>query len=312
MNATIPILRELSRASLALFKELIVTESLSFHYRQSGLMSVYTSEAGFEKGRHEAELLARHHFQARVLDGRRARALEPALLDSVVGAIYYEEDAHGDSYRFVCQMGEVLKKFGAEIYTHTNVSGVEANGNGVVYADTNRGKFHGRDIVIATGAWASQLARKMGIKIPLQPGKGYSVTVDSPPVCPKIPLFNAEKKVAITPIGKRLRFAGTLEFAGLDLSLNETRVRSVLRGGMGIVPEIKNSQNVERWCGLRPCTPDSLPILDQVSHRPSIYICTGHGMLGFTLGPISGKLMAEMITKEQDPVVRRALRVSRF
>jgi D-amino-acid dehydrogenase len=124
--------------------------------------------------------------------------------------------------------------------------------------------------------------------------------------------MNAEKKVAITPIGSRLRFAGTLEFAGFDMSLNETRVRSVLRGGMGIIPEIENPQNPERWCGLRPCTPDGLPALDRVSHHPSVYVCTGHGMLGFTLGPISGRLLSEMITKVQLPAMGRALGIGRF
>lgn len=312
MNAAIPLLRDLSRASLKLFEELITTEGLSFHYEQSGLMGVYTSKAAFEKGRREAEILAKHDFEIRVLEARQARALEPALLDSVMGAIYYAEDAHGDSYRFVTQMSEVLKKSGAEIHAHTNVCGLDASRNGRVCVSTNKGKFDGRDVVVATGAWASQLARKLGTKIPLQPGKGYSVTVDLPPVCPRIPLMNAEKKVAITPIGRRLRFAGTLEFAGLDLSLNETRVRSVLRGGIGIIPEIKNSQNLERWCGLRPCTPDGLPVLDQLSRHPNVYICTGHGMLGFTLGPISGKLLAEMITREQLPAVSRALRIGRF
>jgi D-amino-acid dehydrogenase len=312
MDAAIPILRDLSRASLKLFKQLIATEGLSFHYEQSGLMGVYTSEPGFEKGRREAEILAKHDFETKVLDARQARALEPALLDSVIGAIYYPEDAHGDSYRFVCQMSEVVRKLGAEIHTQTNVCSLDANGNGGVCVTTNRGKFDGRDVVVATGAWASQFAKKLGIKIPLQPAKGYSVTVDLPPVCPRIPLMNSEKKVAITPIGSRLRFAGTLELAGLDLSLNETRVRSVLRGGVGIIPEIKNSQNLERWCGLRPCTPDGLPVLDRVSRRPSVYICTGHGMLGFTLGPISGKLLAQMVTKEQSPAAGGALRIGRF
>jgi D-amino-acid dehydrogenase len=209
-------------------------------------------------------------------------------------------------------MAEALKKLGAEIHAHTNVHGLEASGNGRVCVSTDIGKFEGRDVVVATGAWASQFAKKLGTKIPLQPGKGYSVTVDLPPVHPRIPLMNAEKKVAITPIGSRLRFAGTLEFAGFDMGLNETRVRSVLRGGIGIIPDIKNPQNLERWCGLRPCTPDGLPVLDQVPRYPNVYVCTGHGMLGFTLGPISGKLLSEMITKGQRPAMGRALGIGRF
>ena len=104
--------------------------------------------------------------------------------------------------------------------------------------------------------------------------------MDRPSGCPKIPLIHMERKVAITPIGERLRFAGTMEFAGYDLSINQKRIDAVLRGGWQVIPEIENPQNVEQWCGLRPCTPDGLPIIDRSPLHRNIYVSTGHAMLG--------------------------------
>jgi D-amino-acid dehydrogenase len=135
---------------------------------------------------------------------------------------------------------------------------------------TERGEFSGKDVVIATGSWTPQLAKDLRVRIPVQPGKGYSVTMDRLPLSPRIPVLNVAKKVLITPMGNRLRFAGTMEFSGFDLTLNETRANLVLRGGLEVLAQGAIPQNVERWCGLRPCTPDGLPIIDRIPDHPHI------------------------------------------
>jgi D-amino-acid dehydrogenase len=312
LNAAIPVLRDLTRSSLKLFEELIDDEQLSFNLDRRGLMSVYTTEAGFEKGRREAALLTKHGFDSKILDGRQARALEPALVESIAGVVYHAEDAHGDSYRFVQQMAGALRKFEIQIHTQTNAIGWVGDGKGPIRIQTDKGEFIGRDIVIATGAWAPNLVLKLGWRIPIQPGKGYSVTMDCPPVCPVVPLMNMERRVAITPIGQRLRFAGTMEFAGYDLSLKQRRVDSVRRAGEKIIPEIENPKNVERWCGLRACTPDGLPIIDRMPHHKNIYVSTGHALLGYTLGPISGKILSELIIHGRSSTPAKALALDRF
>ncbi|MHB8655879.1 MAG: NAD(P)/FAD-dependent oxidoreductase [Terriglobia bacterium] len=312
MNAAIPVLRDLSRASMKLFEELTAVEGLSFGYERRGLLSVYKTEEGLTKGKREAELLAKHGFKPRMLDGKQARDLEPALRESVIGAIYYEEDAHGDCYKFVIQMSEASKKLGVQIRANTNATRLIIHGNNHIGVITERGEFTGKDVVIATGSWTPQLAKDLGIRIPLQPGKGYSVTMDRLPLSPRIPVLNVAKKVLITPMGNRLRFAGTMEFSGFDLTLNETRANLVLRGGLEVIAQGAGPQNVERWCGLRPCTPDGLPIIDRTPDHPNIYISTGHAMLGYTLGPITGQLVAEMITGSQLSINAGALRIDRF
>jgi len=312
LDAAIPILRDLSRASLKLYEELMARESLSFDYERRGLLAVYKTAEAFSKGRREADRLAQHGLKPEILDGERARRREPALHESIVGAIYYAEDAHGDCYEFVKQMAEASQKIGVEVRRNANATGLLTSGNHHIGVETERGEFIGKDLVIAAGSWTPQLAGHLDVKIPLQPGKGYSVTIDRPAASPAIPLLNAAKKVAITPIGNRLRFAGTMEFAGLDLTLNQKRADAVLRGGFEVMAKVPSLQNVQAWCGLRPCTPDGLPIVGRVPAHPHIYLSTGHAMLGYTLGPISGKLIAEMIAGEQSSIRIHQLRVERF
>ncbi len=312
MNAAIPVLRDLSRASLSLFEELASVEGLSFDYERRGLLSVYTTEEGLTKGQREAQLLAEHGFKPKILNGSQARDLEPALRQSVIGAVYYAEDAHGDCHKFVSQMGGAIKKLGVQICTNTKATKVVAHSNNQVGVATEGGEFIGKDVVIAAGSWTPQLSKGLGIKIPLEPGKGYSVTMDRPPESPAIPVMNAAKKVIVTPMGKQLRFAGTMEFAGFDLTLNQARANAVLRGGLEVINQIAGPSKVERWCGLRPCTPDGLPVIDHALNHRHIYVSAGHAMLGYTLGPITGKLVAETIVDGKASIDTRALRMDRF
>jgi len=312
MNRAIPVLRDLSRGSLDLFEELILAEGLSFDYERLGLLCAYTTHSGYEKGKRDAELLTHHGFAPRVLDGKHARELEPNLGTSVIGTVYFEDDAHGNGYDFVTQMSTAAKRLGVKIHTNTAVAGLLIEDSNHICVKTEGGDLLGRNIVITAGAWTSQFTKILGVEIPVEPGKGYSVTIDRPDLSPKIPVLNMEKKVAVTPIGKRLRFAGTMEFSGLDLTLNERRADAVLRGGLEVISRIASPQNVERWCGLRPCTPDGLPIIGRMPGYPHVYIATGHAMLGFTLGPITGKLIGEMISGGHPSFDTAMLRVERF
>jgi D-amino-acid dehydrogenase len=137
-------------------------------------------------------------------------------------------------------------------------------------------------LVIAAGSWSPKLLRLLRARIPIQPGKGYSITIPKPPWAPRIPVTHVERKVLVTPIGDRLRFAGTMEFAGMDLEMNQTRIDAALRGGREILVTSGEAVVGEQWCGLRPCTPDGLPIIDRLPMHPNVIVATGHGMLGYT------------------------------
>lgn len=310
MGRAIEVLSGMSLASIALFEELLVREQFSFDYSRSGLLSVYTTGQEFEKGRHEAALLGQHGIESEVLNGTQARQLEPSLNKQVMGAVFFPQDAHGDCYRFSLGMANTIRKMGVAIFTNEKVTGFTHKTGCWVVRSTSQ-EFSAESIVFATGSWASESLKSLGARIPLQPGKGYSVTIPRPASSPRIPVMNAAKKVVITPLGGRLRFAGTMEFDKFDLSIRKTRTDAVLRGGLEVL-NIVQPHEVDRWCGLRPCTPDGLPVIDRVGSHPNCYVATGHAMLGYTLGPITGKLVAEMVAGSSPCMDIHALRLNRF
>jgi D-amino-acid dehydrogenase len=312
MMRGIPILRDLCRASLALYEELVRTERLEFYFERRGALCVNSTDAGFEKAKRDADLLVSHGFEIKVLTGLEAHEMEPAVLETVRGAIYYPEDAHGDSHLFVTGLGRLLPKLGVDVHTHTSASGLSIDSKNSVRVTTDQGVFTAKDLVIAAGSWAPKLTRLLGVSIPIQPGKGYSVTIAKPECSPKIPVAHQEKKVIVTPIGDRLRFAGTMEFAGMDLRINDTRAEAALRAGRKVLYPIGEPRNIERWCGLRPCTPDGIPIIDRLPRHPNIYVACGHAMLGYTMGPITGKLVSEMVAGNPLSLPAAPLSSSRF
>ena len=308
----IPVVRDLCRTSMALFEDLVREERLEFYYERRGLLYVNSSAAGFAKARRDAELLGRYGFESRVLEGRGVCEMEPAVRETVAGGVFYPEDAHGDSNLFVTDLARRLPPLGVSIQTKTRMSGLKTNGRGGVEVVTDRGSFRARHLVLAGGSWVPELAGPLGIRVPVQPGKGYSVTITKPENAPRIPVVHQERKVTVTPIGDRLRFAGTMEFAGMDLRMNDVRAEAALRGGSEVLKPMGKPQNLERWCGLRPCTPDGIPIIDRAPGHQNVYIACGHAMLGYTMGPITGKLVTEMVTGAPLSLPAEPLRLSRF
>jgi D-amino-acid dehydrogenase len=311
MMRGIPVLRDLCRASLALFEELVRTEGLEFCFERRGALYVNSTDAGFEKAKRDADLLVHHGFEVRILTGREAHELEPTILKTVRGAIYYPEDGHGDSHLFVTGLARLLPGLGVEIHTDTSALGLSIDGN-PIRVTTDHGVFSAKDLIIAVGSWTPKLTRPLGVNIPIQPGKGYSVTIAKPECSPKVPVAHQEKRVIVTPIGSRLRFAGTMEFAGMDLRMNDTRAEATLRAGQQILCPMGELGNIERWCGLRPCTPDGIPIIDRLPRQPNIYVACGHAMLGYTMGPITGKLVSEMVMGVPPSLPVGPLRFGRF
>jgi len=312
MMRGIPVLRDLCRASLALYEELARSENLEFCFERRGTLYVNSTDIGFEKSKREAELLAGFGFDSRLLTGPQAHALEPAVLESVKGAVYYPEDAHGDSHLFVTGLGRLLPKCGVTVRTNTRALGLLSASGGRIGVSTDQGEFQCKDLLLAAGSWVPGLTRALGVRLPIQPGKGYSVTISKPEGAPKIPVAHQEKKVIVTPLGDRLRFAGTMEFAGMDLRMNNIRAQAALRGGREILQSFGEPSNIDSWCGLRPCTPDGLPMIGRLPNRPNVYIAAGHAMLGFTMGPVTGKLASEMIAGAPLSLAAEALSPGRF
>ena len=170
------------------------------------------------------------------------------------------------------------------------------------------------EIILAGGSWSADLARGLGIKLWMEPAKGYSVTFKRPTACPDIPFMLAEKKVVLTPMDDMLRVAGTLELAGFDMSINSRRLQAVLNAVPAYFPDFnpKELEVIEIWRGLRPCSPDGLPYLGRPRRYDNVIIATGHGMKGISLAPATGKLVAQLAAGEQPQIDLTALSIERF
>ncbi len=312
VRRAMPLLRDLSYASLGLFRELSALDGLEFGFRQDGALGVYRTKAGFEEGVHEAALLGQGGLSTKVLDAAAARALEPALAADVVGAVLFPDDAHLIPDRFVRGLARVAASLGVRFRTETEVLGFRTAGARIAAVETTRGDLEAGEVVLAAGSWSARLARTLGLALPIEPAKGYSVTYERPADGPRIPLLCGEARVAVTPMGETLRFAGTLELAGLDLSINRRRVAALVRGARRYLAGADDLRVLEIWRGLRPCTPDGLPIVGRPARLANLILATGHAMIGVSLGPVTGKLVAQLVAGEPPLVDLRPLSPERF
>ena len=308
----IPVLRDLGFASLALFRELAGLDGLRAGFEQRGGLSVFRTPEGFEEARHEARLLEANGITVKPLDGAAARAMEPSLGEAVVGALFFPDDAHLVPDAFVTGLAREAASLGVRIRRDTEVIGFETAGRRIRAVETTRGRIEAEQVVLAAGAWSAGLGRALDLRLPIQPAKGYSVTCQRPPHGPAMPLVLAEARVAVTPMGERLRFAGTLELAGLDLAIDRRRVEAVRRAPTRYLRLGDALPLVEIWRGLRPCTPDGLPIVGRSTRLDNLVLATGHAMLGVSLGPVTGKLVARLATGARPSIDLAPLRPDRF
>jgi D-amino-acid dehydrogenase len=316
LHKAIPLLLQLNLASVGLFHDLARITDLDFGFERRGGLNVYLSQAGLQKGMHTAELLHRYGCEVAILDTAGVRTMAPALHPAVVGGIYYPEDAHLIPDRFVHGMADLVRHQGVDICASTEVLACETRGGRVVRVVTTRGDYAPEQLILAAGAWSPLLAHSLRLRLPVQPAKGYSITISRPSNGLDIPLHLAERKVGVTPMGTMLRFAGTLELAGLDLSINRRRLHAIEQAAQEYLDLgdgfTFKSNPIEIWRGLRPLTPDTLPIIGRCRHLTNLTVATGHGMMGVSMGPITGKLVAQLVAGEQPELDLSQLAVERF
>jgi D-amino-acid dehydrogenase len=289
-----PLLRALSMASLDLYRELARVEGVDFAFRDSGSMVVFLSVQGLQHGIQEAQLAGEFGVASKVLDGPTARAMEPALRPDVVGGIFFPEDALLVPDRFVKGLARVVADLGVAVRLSTDVLGFRTSGDRIIGIETTRGSLAADVVVLAAGAWSPELVRSLGLRMPIQPAKGYSLTYRRPANGPNIPLLPAESRFSITPMGDLLRFGGTLELAGMDLSVSQRRVEALRRSASRYIVDTEQLELLEIWRGLRPCTPDGLPLLGRSARFANLIVAAGHAMIGMSLGPVTGKIVGQL------------------
>jgi D-amino-acid dehydrogenase len=301
------IIRELSVASLELHAGL-AGEGLSTGFERRGILNVYETEAGFEHGRGHASTTG---LTAEVLDSHETRELEPAVGDRIAGGVYFPDEAHCDPLGFVYAIGRAAREAGASIETAVDVRALRRS-NGGLAVDTNRGTLHAGTVVLAAGAWTSRLAAPLGVYLPLEGGKGYHLDLEPAAGDPRIPISLGEAHVIATPLPGRLRLSGTLELSGLDTSISRVRVDAIRRAAARVLAIDDERVEVDVWAGLRPCTPDGLPVIGRPYGVEPLVLATGHARKGFSLAPVTGRLVAELLAGEPASLDLAPLSPDRF
>lgn len=286
---------ELSRYSLDEYARIDQELPGRIGLQRCGLMMVALTAKGYRGARSDAEMLTRFGVRSEFLDTEGARRLEPALIGDVSGVVYYPDEAHLQPLAAVETIAQRARESGARFNGGAEVFDFDVAGGRVREVRTTRGAIAADKIVLAAGSWSSGLARRLGLRVPLLGGKGYSMMVQAPTPAPTIPMMVLERKVAITPYGDDLRLAGTLELVDGDESISPRRVASIRRGATAVLGVPESAQADRVWRGLRPCTPDGLPIIGPARTLDNVFLATGHQMLGVQTGPATGRLASDLL-----------------
>lgn len=292
-----PLLRDLNLRSLECFEELSGLTRHGFALSKKGLLVLCKSEHRLAEEARVAETAAALGIPARVLNRKETGELEPALRMEAAGSVYFPKDCHLLPERFLASLRALAEQAGVRFAWSTEAEGWRVDGNRIAALRTTRGELTADEYVICGGAWSPVIARGLCLKLPLEAGKGYSLTLRKPPRLPAIPFLLAEARVAVTPMDGSLRFGGTMEIAGLDRSTSPARVGGIIRSALAYFPDFteEDFRGIPAWSGLRPCSPDGLPYLGRASRYRNLVVATGHAMMGLSLGPITGRIVAEIL-----------------
>jgi D-amino-acid dehydrogenase len=298
--------RGLALESLALLREL-ADAGIDGAFEQRGVLTVYTSPDGEAHAATEAASETGRALDAQALGAADARELEPALSDRVRGAVLFPGEARVDPVRLVRAIGAAATERGAELRERTEVLAVRAEPGGIV-AETTRGALRAGHLVLAAGAWSGRLAAAAGVPLPLQGGKGYAVEWDPGPL--RMPLYLHDERCVANPMPDRLRITGGLLLDGLDERFNPRRAKAIRAAAANVLGV--HAEPRLYWRGLRPCTPDGLPAIGAHPRAPRLIAATGHGMLGVTLAPLTGRLVAALVAGRADHPALARLSPERF
>jgi D-amino-acid dehydrogenase len=218
----------------------------------------------------------------------------------ICGAVYYPRDAHLTPQRFIASLQSRLIERGCRFQWNSDVTKFVLEGRRISAVHTTQETFEADEIVIAGGMWSTGLARSLRLNIPMQAGKGYSLTLLKPRQLPQLCSILTEARVAVTPMGETLRFGGTMEMSGLNETIKQGRVRGIIKSAVKYFPgfRVDDFEGITPWRGLRPCSPDGLPYLGRTNRFNNLTIATGHAMMGISLGPVTGQIVSNILSQE--------------
>ncbi len=295
MLATGRAIQSLLVASRSMYDDLVRTTLLDVEWESNGLLFVFRTPREMDHYAQTDRLLRREfNLGATRYDGPALLDLEPALKPGSAGAWHYTTDAQLHPEKLMRAWRRVLESMGVEIREHCELRDLVVERGLARRLVTSQGELRVDQVVIAAGAATARLHRLLRTPLPIQPGKGYSLTMRRPALCPRHSMIFEEHRVAVTPLQRVYRIGSTMEFAGFDTRLNPDRLRLLREGAAIYLREPATEPVLESWYGWRPMTPDSLPFIGPVPAIENVYLAAGHGMLGVSMSPATGRLVAEL------------------
>ncbi|MCP4719437.1 MAG: FAD-binding oxidoreductase, partial [Desulfobacteraceae bacterium] len=285
---------------------------LGCDFEKKGILTVFNDPKKLDKFKETNEFLETYDLGYKRLEKDQVLEMEPALSPRIAGAWYSTFDWHLRPELLMESWRKHLAKKGLIIEERAKMLDFEISGNTITHVNTIQGKFAADSFIMATGAWAPGTVRQLGIHLPVQPGKGYSITMERPGICPEIPCVLYEKNMVATPWKSAYRLGGTMEFSGYSTSLNSKRLSKLVNGATRYMKDPTGHPIIEEWAGLRPMTYDDMPIIDRSPAQENLVIATGHGMLGLTLATGTGKIVADMVYDDTPDINISPFGISRF
>lgn len=316
LEANMRALEPLGHATRPLFDRLVEEESLDCDYRPHGYYEVFRTEQGREEVEAEAAMARAAGYRAESLRAESLHEREPALKSGLLGGVFYPEAATCNPLRFTRELAERVRVYGGSVITGAEgVEVVTRDGRAAGVRLRDGEILPGERVILATGAYSLDLVKGLGSRLPVQAGKGYHRDRDpaaggAPPL--RIACILREHYVLCAPMDGFVRFAGTMEFSGVNHEIRAARVAQLTTAAQRFLEGVGDVESTSEWCGLRPCTPDGLPIVGPVPGHEGVIVATGHAMLGLTLGPITGQLVAEWVLDGAPSIDLSAMRVDRF
>lgn len=306
-------LKSILDSSIGEYRGLLSTLPLDVQWRESGLLFVMKSSSGVREFEENDKFLGGEFgLTARRLDGSELPAFDPALKTGLAGAFYYKDDAYLNPAQLCSAWSALLIRDGVDFREDCALQSVEKANGRITHIGTNRGQIRAEHLVVAAGARSAMFAKSLGCSIPVEPGKGYSITMQRPERCPKYPMLFPEHHVGVTPFEDGYRLGSMMEFVGFDNSIPQRRVSQLKASAEPYLVEPHTETLIEKWYGWRPMTWDSLPIIGRVPGIDNAYLATGHNMLGMSLAPGTGRLISEIVQQKQTHIDSSAFSPARF
>ncbi len=302
--------------SRAVLKSLRQRHHLQYDHSEGGLLYLYRTPKAFQEAQELASRLADRNLPQKMLDPEGVRQQEPALARSqepIIGGILSPDDESGDALVFSQAMTALARETGATFQFGTGIKRLIAYGGTIFGVETDNGIIDGDAFVVCLGSDTAPLLAPLGLKAPIYPAKGYSLTADitASAAAPLRSVTDEERFMVVTRLGNRIRAAGTAELVGWNLTLNEKRLAPILSGTKALFPEAANYDAITPWCGLRPSTPDSVPVIGPTRYE-NLFINAGHGTLGWTMASGSAQIIADLISGRTPEIDISGLGLDRF